>query len=176
MLLHLHIALLASSATSPILLSNSFLSLPVYPISLNSTVSDRAGKPLQPTSTAQILTLQPFCLASSAKGAYFAFLISLDTSILFSFGTVSSIMPCCFVLFVLMYVSVFATAYIVCASKLKFELGSLYMIISKCIFLFFEILFYFGVVPLFSFFTIFYISRVWNSRSWQPIYQIKALI
>ena len=47
--------------------------------------------------------------------------------------------------------SVFATAYIVCASKLKFELGSLYMIISKCIFLFFEILFYFGVVPLFHF-------------------------
>ena len=82
----------------------------------------------------------------------------------------------CHYIYICMYVSVFATAYIVCASKLKFELGSLYMIISKCIFLFFEILFYFGVVPLFSFFTIFYISRVWNSRSWQPIYQIKALI
>ena len=62
--------------------------------------------------------------------------------------------------YICMYVSVIATAYTVCASKLKFELGSLYMIISKCIFLFFEILFYFGVVPVFPFFTIFDISRV----------------
>ena len=65
--------------------------------------------------------------------------------------------------YICMYVSVIATAYTVCVSKLKFELGSLYMIISKCIFLFFEILFYFGVVPLFSFFTIVYIPRLRNN-------------
>merc|ERR1711978_760444 len=63
-----------------------------------STVKDLAGNPLHPTSTAHILTLQPIFFASSANGVYFAFFSSLDTSILFSLGTVSSMMPSCFVL------------------------------------------------------------------------------
>ena len=72
-LLQLHMALLASSATFPIFLNRLFLSFPVNPISLSNIVSDLAGNPLHPTSTAHTLTLHPFLVPSSAIGAYFAF-------------------------------------------------------------------------------------------------------
>ena len=53
--------------------------------------------------------------------------------------------------FLCMYVCSLATAYTAWASKLKFEPYSLHMIVSKCIFSFFEILLCFWVIPLFHF-------------------------
>ena len=50
------------------------------------------------------------------------------------------------------------------------------MIISKCIcFHFFEILIHFWVIPFFSFFSIFFIPRLWAYRWRQSMYQIKAM-
>ena len=52
---HLHIDMLASSATSPIFLNRSFLSLFLYiPGLLAFLPTDLAGNPLHPTSTAHI--------------------------------------------------------------------------------------------------------------------------
>ena len=51
----------------------------------------------------------------------------------------------------------------------------IYMWISQNgIFYFFELLLIFGVIPLFSFFTIFFISRLLVNRSWKSIHQIEA--
>ena len=61
--------------------------------------------------------------------------------------------------YICMYVSVFATAYTVCASKLKFELGSLYMIISKCIFFVFRnFILFWSCAPFFIFHNFLYIK------------------
>ena len=86
-LLQLHIALLASSAFSPNLFMATFLSLPPYPKAFSSVDVDRAGKPLQPTSTAHTLTLHPCCLPSSTIGVYFALFNSPDISMRSSVGT-----------------------------------------------------------------------------------------
>ena len=75
---------------------------------------------------------------------------------------------------VCMYVCTLATAYTVWANKLKFEPGSHHMINSKCIFHFFEKIIYFWVIPRLSFFTIFFISRLWTCLLRKWIRQIKA--
>ena len=53
-LLQFHSHLLALSAVSPSFLSFLFLSAPVTPMSFMSVAMEAAGKPLHPTSTAQI--------------------------------------------------------------------------------------------------------------------------
>ena len=65
-------------------------------------------------------------------------------------------------IYICMYVSAIATAYTVWDSKMKFELECLKMILSKCIFLFSEIFIFYGVLCLFSLFTISYEQRLWN--------------
>ena len=77
-------------------------------------------------------------------------------------------------MYVCVYVCTLATAYTVWANKLTFEPGSLHMINSKRIFYFFEKIIYFWVIPRLSFFTIFFISRLWTYLLRKSICQIKA--
>ena len=93
--------------------------------------NDLTGNPLHPTSTATILTWHPFCLPFSTIGAYFAFFSSPQTSILFSVGTVSSIIINWFVSFDinvmsgLKFVIVISTGILSRSSRSKLRLQSL---------------------------------------------------
>ena len=91
--------LLQRSASLAILLRVLVLSPPPTPMSFKKPAIEAAGKPRQPTSTAQILTVHPFLFPSTSRGAYFVLLSSPDTSIQFSPGTVSSKSPILLVFF-----------------------------------------------------------------------------
>ena len=99
MQLQFQIDLLHLSASSPIFLSFFFLSPPPIPMSLKKAAIEAAGKPRQPTSTVQILTVQPLLLPSLSISEYFALFNSPETSTLSSLGTVSSTIPIFFELF-----------------------------------------------------------------------------
>ena len=68
-----------------------------------------------------------------------------------------------------------ATAYSVCASKVKFELECLYLIISRHLF-FQNYHFIQSFAPFSVCHNFLYISRLLNNWSWQLIYQIKTLL
>ena len=73
-------------------------------MSFKKLLKDTAGKPLHPTSTAQIFTFHHLVLAFRVIFSYFCLFSSPETSILSSLGTVSSIIPNCFVFDEISYV------------------------------------------------------------------------